>query len=124
MSVSKNIRRKPILLAFLVGLCGNATLATLTVSQLAFSLFPLIALALAAHMLYREYLSVPMEGATPVCTLLAFLIGIFGYSAVLRTDYPEMGSNYLTVMILLVLVIWLALKMGVAARPVAKEEEA
>lgn len=122
MSGSKNIRRKPILLAFLVGLCGNATLATLTVSQLAFSLFPLIALALAAHMLYREYLSVPMEGATPACTLLAFLIGIFGYSAVLRTDYPEMGSNYLTVMILLVLVIWLALKMGVAARPVAKEE--
>lgn len=122
MSGSKNIRRKPILLAFLVGLCGNATLATLTVSQLAFSLFPLIALALAAHMLYREYLSVPMEGATPTCTLLAFLIGIFGYSSVLRTDYPEMGSNYFTVMILLVLVIWLALKMGVAARPQVKEE--
>lgn len=122
MSVSKPIRRKPILLALLVGLCGNATLATLSVSQLVFSIFPIIALALAAHMLYQEYLSAPMEGDTPLCTLLAFLIGVFGYSAFLRTQFPEMGTNFLSVMISLVLVIWLALKMGVAARPVVKED--
>lgn len=122
MSASKTIRRKPILLALLVGLCGNATLATLSVSQLVFSVFPIIALALAAHMLYQEYLSAPMEGDTPVCTLLAFLVGVFGYSAVLRTQFPEMGTNFFSVMISLVLVIWLALKMGVAARPVVEED--
>ncbi|WP_417618328.1 YijD family membrane protein [Oceanisphaera sp.] len=122
MSGSKTIRRKPILLALLVGLCGNATLATLSVSQLAFSVFPILALALAAHMLYQEYLSSPMEGDTPLCTLLAFLIGVFGYSAFLRTEFPEMGTNFLSVMISLVLIIWLALKMGVAARPEAKED--
>ncbi|MGB5856276.1 MAG: DUF1422 family protein [Oceanisphaera sp.] len=33
-----------------------------------------------------------------------------------------MGTNFLSVMISLVLVIWLALKMGVAARPVVKED--
>jgi len=120
MSGSKKISRKPVLLALLVGLCGNATLATLSVSQLAFSVFPLIALILAAYMLYQEYLSAPMEGDTPLCTLLAFLIGVFGYSAFLRTQFPEMGTNYLSVMISLVLVIWLALKMGVAARPTAE----
>ncbi|MGO1617516.1 MAG: YijD family membrane protein [Oceanisphaera sp.] len=122
MSASKTIRRKPILLALLVGLCGNATLATLSVSQLAFSIFPIIALALAARMLSQEYLSAPMEGDTPLCTLLAFLVGVFGYSAVLRTQFPDMGTNFFSVMISLVLVIWLALKMGVAARPVAEED--
>lgn len=122
MSASKTIRRKPILLALLVGLCGNATLATLSVSQLAFSIFPIIALALAARMLDQEYLSAPMEGDTPLCTLLAFLVGVFGYSAVLRTQFPDMGTNFFSVMISLVLVIWLALKMGVAARPVAEED--
>ncbi|MBL1376153.1 YijD family membrane protein [Zobellella iuensis] len=121
MSGSKQIRRKPILLALLVGICGNATLATLSVSQLAFSIFPIVSLVLAAHLLYQEYLSVPMEGDTPLCTLLGFLIGVFGYSAFLRTQFPEMGSNYLSVMISLVLVIWLALKMGVAARPNAEK---
>lgn len=121
MSVSKSIRRKPILLALLVGLCGNATLATLSVSQLAFSIFPIIALVLAARMLYHEYLSAPMEGDTPLCALLAFLIGVFGYSAILRTEFPEMGTNFFSVMISLILVIWLALKMGVAARPVKAE---
>lgn len=122
MSVTKNLRRKPILLALLVGLCGNGTLAALSVSQVAFSLFPIIALVLAARMLYREYLSVPMAGDTPLCTLLAFLIGVFGYSAILRTEFPEMGTNFFSVMISLVLVIWLALKMGVAARPAAAED--
>ncbi|MBM7457204.1 phosphoglycerol transferase MdoB-like AlkP superfamily enzyme [Oceanisphaera litoralis] len=120
MSGNKQIRRKPVLFALLVGLCGNATLATLSVSQLAFSIFPIIALVLAAYILYQEYLSVPMEGDTPLCTLLAFLIGVFGYSAFLRTQFPELGTNYLSVMISLVLVIWLALKMGVAARPTAE----
>ena len=121
MSVSNSIRRKPILLALLVGLCGNGTLATLSVSQLTFSIFPIIALVLAARMLYREYLTVPMTGDTPLCTLLAFLIGVFAYSAVLRTEFPEMGTNFFSVMISLILVIWLALKMGVAARPVVEE---
>ncbi|MBR9859020.1 MAG: YijD family membrane protein, partial [Gammaproteobacteria bacterium] len=37
-----------------------------------------------------------------------------------RTQFPEMGTNYLSVMISLGLVIWLALKMGVAARPTAE----
>lgn len=121
MSVSNSIRRKPILLALLVGLCGNGTLATLSVSQVTFSIFPIIALVLAARMLYREYLTVPMTGDTPLCTLLAFLIGVFAYSAVLRTEFPEMGTNFFSVMISLILVIWLALKMGVAARPVVEE---
>lgn len=122
MSVTKNIRRKPILLALLVGLCGNGTLAALSVSQVAFSFFPIIALVLAARQLYQEYLTVPMEGDTPLCTLLAFLIGVFSYSAILRTEFPEMGTNFLSVMISLILVIWLALKMGVAARPSAADD--
>ncbi|MGO4998750.1 YijD family membrane protein [Oceanisphaera sp. W20_SRM_FM3] len=122
MSVTKNIRRKPILLALLVGLCGNGTLAALSVSQVAFSLFPIIALVLAARQLYQEYLTVPMEGDTPLCTLLAFLIGVFSYSAILRTEFPEMGTNFLSVMVTLILVIWLALKMGVAARPDAADD--
>ena len=121
MSESKPIRRKPILLAFLVGVCGNATLATLSVSQMAFSVFPLIALVLAAYMLYQEYLSVPMEGDTPLCTLLSFLIGVFGYSSFLRVQFPEMGTNFLSIIITLALLAWLAVKLGIAAGPKAEQ---
>lgn len=62
--------RKTLVLSLLAGLCGNATLAVLTSSAVAFSIFPVIAFALAVYCLYQEYLSKPMAEARRDCLCL------------------------------------------------------
>lgn len=113
MSEPTPIPKGILLLAFLVGLCGHATLAVLTDSQVPFSLFPLIALVLAARQLYQHYASEPMEGNTPACCVISFFIGIFGHSAFLRVQYPELGSNFVPLIIALLLSAWLSVKLGI-----------
>ena len=77
------IPKKPLLLALLIGICGDAFLAVVTESVVPFSFFPLIALLLAASQLYQYYRQEPMVGNTPSCILLCFFIGAFGYAAIL-----------------------------------------
>ena len=48
MHESNAIPKKPLLLALLIGICGDAFLSVLTESVVPFSFFPLIALLLAA----------------------------------------------------------------------------
>ncbi len=111
-----NIARKPLLLAFLTGLCANASLAALTVGQVAFSAFPIIAFALALYLLYQQYVEGPMEGATPICSAALFVVGALGYSSFLRVQHPEIGSNLIPVLVCLGLVIWVATKLGIGRK--------
>jgi hypothetical protein len=102
---------KPLLLAFLVGLSGNASLAGLTVSQVSFSIFPFIAFGLALYQLYHLYLDMPLEGDTPLCSGAAFLLGALGYSTLVRVIYPDIGSNFIPLMLCVVLAAWLGYKL-------------
>ena len=65
MHESNAIPKKPLLLALLIGICGDAFLSVLTESVVPFSFFPLIALLLAAYQLYQHYRHEPMVGNTP-----------------------------------------------------------
>ncbi|KXI22847.1 YijD family membrane protein [Photobacterium sanguinicancri] len=112
--------RKTLILSLLAGLCGNATLAVFTSSAVAFSVFPVIAFAMAVYCLYQEYLTKPMSEGTPAIAFACFLVGAFGYSSFLRAQMPEMGSNFLPLMISLGLLFWVAVKLGV----MGKKEEA
>lgn len=105
--------RKTLVLSLLAGLCGNATLAVLTSGAVSFSVFPVIAFGLAVYCLYQEYLSKPMAEGTPAIAFACFLVGAFGYSAFLRAQMPDMGSNYLPLIIVLALLIWVAYKLGI-----------
>ncbi|PSW13131.1 hypothetical protein C9I98_22820 [Photobacterium sanctipauli] len=113
--------RKTLVMSLLAGLCGNATLAVLTSSAVSFSVFPVIAFALAIYCLYQEYLSKPMSEGTPAIAFACFLVGAFGYSAFLRAMSPDMGSNFLPLMITLGLLFWVTYKMGFMT---PKKEEA
>ncbi|MGF1686968.1 YijD family membrane protein [Photobacterium japonica] len=113
--------RKTLVLSLLAGLCGNATLAVFTSSAVAFSVFPVIAFALAVYCLYQEYLSKPMAEGTPAIAFACFLVGAFGYSAFLRAQLPDMGSNFLSLMICLGLLFWVAIKLGIM-NPKAESE--
>ena len=105
--------RKTLVLALLAGLCGNATLAVFTSSAVAFSIFPVIAFALALYCLYQEYLSKPMAEGTPAIAFACFLVGAFGYSGFVRAQVPDMGSNYFQLIVSLSLIIWVAYKLGI-----------
>lgn len=113
------IPKKSLLLALLVGICGDATLSGLTESVASFSFFPLIALALAAYQLYQHYQQEPMEGNTPVCLMLCFFIGVFGHTALFKVEYPELGSNFFSLIATLLLLAALSVKLGVGKK--AKE---
>ncbi|MGL4933386.1 MAG: YijD family membrane protein [Aeromonas sp.] len=114
MSESLIIPKKPLVLAMLIGICGDASLTQLTNSIVPFSFFPLIAFWLAAHQLFHYYRHHPMVGNTPLCTLLCFLIGSFGHSALLKVQFPELGSNFFSLIMMLLLLAALSIKLGLS----------
>lgn len=121
MPESNAIPKKPLLLALLIGICGDAFWAVLTESAVPFSFFPLIALVLAAYQLYQHYRHEPMVGNTPTCILLSFFIGVFGHTALIKVQYPELGSNFFSLIAMLLLLAVLSIKLGVSVGEKAKE---
>lgn len=110
--VNQNSERKTLLLAVIAGVCGNALLSSVTLSEVTFSIFPLIALALAVQMLYQNYLANPVAEDIPMLGLACFFVGAFGHSAFLKAKFPEVGSNFFAIVVTLGLLMWVANKMG------------
>ncbi|MFO6424191.1 YijD family membrane protein [Motilimonas sp. KMU-193] len=110
--MTNTIERKPLLLAFLTGLCGNASLAVLTSAHVSFSIFPIIAFAFAISALWQAYVAGPMSGETPRCALAMFFIGALGYSSFLRAEFPDIGHNLVQIFLCLGLAFYVAVKMG------------
>ncbi|WP_100754048.1 YijD family membrane protein [Vibrio salilacus] len=110
--VNRSSEKKTLVLALVAGMCGDAVLSWLTMSEVSFSIFPLIALALSVQALYREYLSNPVSEDIPLVGLACFFVGAFGHSAFIKAQYPEAGSNMLAIFITLGLLLWIAKKLG------------
>ncbi|PJG59576.1 DUF1422 family protein [Aeromonas cavernicola] len=121
MSQSHHIPKKPLILALLTGICADASVALLSHSVVPFSFFPIIAFGLAAYQLLQYYRVHPMLGNTPICTLLGFLIGIFGHSSLLKVQYPELGSNFFALIMTLLLLAALSIKLGLSVDKVDKK---
>lgn len=114
--VNRGSERKTLVLALVAGMCGDAILSWLTMSEVSFSIFPLIALVLALQALYQEYLSTPVSEGTPLLGLACFFVGAFGHSAFIKAQYPTEGSNFLAILIVLALLFWVCKKMGFMSR--------
>ncbi|ASA55655.1 YijD family membrane protein [Vibrio gazogenes] len=112
MSSQNTSERKNLILAFIVGVCGDAILSSMTMSEITFSIFPWIALILAVQALYQEYLRQPVSEDFPLVGLACFFVGAFGHSAFVKAQYPEAGSNFLAIVVVLLLMVWIARKMG------------
>ncbi|GLR76562.1 YijD family membrane protein [Aliivibrio sifiae] len=111
--------RKTLALSVVTGLCLNAVWVGFTVTEVAFSIFPIIALVLAAQGLYQEYLRQPANDDTSLVAVACFFVGLFGHSAFVKAQYPEIGSNFFSIMVALGLLLWIGVKMGVLKK---KEE--
>jgi pilus assembly protein TadC len=108
--------KKTLILAVIVGMCSNSLLSALTTSEISFSIFPLIALVLAVQMLYQNYLRNPVAEELPLIGLACFFVGAFGYSAFVKAQYPESGSNFFAIVVTMLLLLWVGKKLGYIAK--------
>ncbi|MCG3722281.1 MULTISPECIES: YijD family membrane protein [Vibrio] len=107
---------KTLLLALISGMCGDALLSWLTISEVSFSIFPLIALVLSVQMLYQDYLRHPVAEDIPLVGLACFFVGAFGHSAFMKAQYPDSGSILFSVIVVLGLLWWIGKKLGFIGR--------
>ncbi len=105
------LEKGTLLLAFIAGLSVNGTCAALFSSIVPFSVFPIISLALVAWCLHQRYQDSMMPEGLPGIAAACFVLGILIYSAVVRAEYPEIGSNFLPSVLSVVMVFWIGYKI-------------
>ncbi|MEZ9232051.1 YijD family membrane protein [Vibrio amylolyticus] len=110
--VNKGSERKTLVLALIAGMCGDSLLSWLTISEMSFSIFPLIALVLSVQALYQEYLRNPVSEDIPLVGLACFFVGGFGHSAFVKAQYPDAGSNLIAIVVVMLLMLWIGKKLG------------
>lgn len=98
-------------LAFITGLSVNGSFSVLFSHFVPFSIFPLIALALAAWCLHQRYLNRAMPDGMPSIAAAFFLLGILAYSALVRAEYPDIGSNFIPTILMVALVFWIGYRL-------------
>ncbi|MBN3201120.1 YijD family membrane protein [Pectobacterium brasiliense] len=100
-----------LVLALMAGLSVNGAFAALFSSIVPFSIFPLIALILSIYCLHQRYLHHSMPEGIPMLAAASFLLGLLIYSAIVRVEYPAIGSNFIPSILCVVLVFWIGLKL-------------
>ena len=102
---------KWLVYTFLIGLSANACFSILTTSLVSFSPFPFITLFFAVNHFYTGYINEAQNEATVSASWIALFIGLFSYSAFLGALHPELGSNFISITLTLILGIWLMYKL-------------
>lgn len=100
-----------LLLALIAGLSVNGAFAAFFSAVVPFSLFPLLALVLSVYCLHQRYLHHEMPEGMPLLTAACFLLGLLAYSALVRVEYPQLGSNFLPSILCVALVFWIGLRL-------------
>lgn len=100
-----------LVLALIAGLSVNGSFAALFSAIVPFSVFPLIALVLSVYCLHQRYLNIEMPEGIPLLAAACFLLGLLLYSALVRVEYPQIGSNFLPSLLCVVLVFWIGLRL-------------
>ncbi len=100
-----------LVLALIAGLSINGTFEALFSSAVAFSIFPIIALVLAVHCLHVRYQKSEMPFGVPKLAAACFVLGLLLYSAIIRAEHPQLGSNFVPSVICVVLVFWIAYRV-------------
>lgn len=100
-----------LLLALIAGLSINGTFTAVFSSFVPFSLFPIISLVLTIYCLHQRYQNRTMPVGLPGLSAACFILGVLLYSAVVRAEYPDMGSNFLPALLAVILVFWIGFRL-------------
>lgn len=103
--------RGTLALAFIAGLSINGSFAALFSSVVPFSIFPIIALVLAIYCLNQRYQNCTMPVGLPSLAAACFVLGVLLFSAVVRVEYPVIGSNFVPSILSVVVLFWILFKM-------------
>ncbi|MGL9773394.1 MAG: YijD family membrane protein [Sodalis sp. (in: enterobacteria)] len=112
-----------LLLALIAGLSLNGSFTALFSAIVPFSLFPPIALALALYCLHQRYHQSAMPPGYPLLVAANFLLGLLLYSAIVRAEYPAIGSNFVPSILAVVLVLWIGRRLKILRRTQADGDE-
>ena len=96
---------------YTVGLSLSACYAMLTSQAILLSPFPFLALFFSVNHFYGLYIKESDNEISIRPAWGAFFIGIFSYSAYTGIQHPELGSNFFSVALILILAIWLIYKL-------------
>ncbi|MFP1747339.1 YijD family membrane protein [Lonsdalea quercina] len=111
MAKQKNAEKGTLVLSMIAGLSVNGTFAALFSAFVPFSIFPLIALALSVYCLRQRYRRLDMSFGMPKLVAGCFLFGLLLYSAIIRAEYPQIGSDFVPSILCVVLALWLVIKL-------------
>ncbi|MGM3184124.1 YijD family membrane protein [Dickeya oryzae] len=111
MTEQINSEKSTLVLAVVAGLSANGSFITVFSSIVPFSIFPLIALVLSVYCLHQRYMHHAMPKGTPLLAASCFLFGLLLYSAIVRAEYPQIGSNFVPSILCVVLALWLVVKL-------------
>ncbi|TKI03423.1 YijD family membrane protein [Martelella alba] len=100
-----------LILALIAGLALNGSFAAIFSSVVPFSIFPLISLVLAVYSLHYHYQDRAMPEGFPSLAAASFLLGLLLYSAIIRAEYPVIGSNFVPAILAVILVFWIGRKL-------------
>ncbi|NDL64888.1 YijD family membrane protein [Acerihabitans arboris] len=103
--------RGTLLLALIAGLSINGSFSVLFSAIVPFSIFPLISLVLSVYCLHHHYRDRAMPDGFPSLAAASFLLGLLMYSAIIRVEYPVIGSNFIPAILMVVLVFWIGRKL-------------
>lgn len=106
-----NQERGTLLLALIAGLSINGSCAALFSSIVPFSVFPIIALVLTIYCLHQRYHNQVMPVGLPGIAAACFILGVLLYSAVVRAEYPDIGSNFLPSVLSVIVLFWIGFKV-------------
>ncbi|MEA1062683.1 YijD family membrane protein [Apirhabdus apintestini] len=106
-----NQERSTLVLALLAGLSINGACSALFSPAVPFSIFPLISLILTVWGLHQRYLRCAMAAGLPGIAASCFVLGVLIYSAVVRVQYPDIGSNFLPSVLSVALLFWIGFRL-------------
>lgn len=101
-----------LLLAVIAGLSINGSFSALFSAIVPFSIFPLISLVLSVYSLHHHYRDRAMPEGFPSLAAASFLLGLLMYSAIIRVEYPVIGSNFIPAILMVALVFWIGRKLN------------
>jgi len=104
--------RAVLIFSLIAGASANATLSGITLTEVAFSIFPLLCCLLAFYCMLQQYKTRAIEGDIPLLTGASFIVGALGYAVCIRVQEPEIGSNFFPLMVCMAIIFWMLHRVG------------
>lgn len=101
-----------LVLTLIIGASVNACFSMLFTANVQWTLFPWISLILSARLFHLSAFKVPLKDRSLLQLVAVFMLGMVGYSVLLRVEYPNLGNNFLPSLICLALMVYLVVSLG------------